>query len=150
MSEGPSFPNVAPPPGWYPDGRRPGFHRWWDGANWTDAVQAVQPAPPSPESRPPLRNVLALSSLILGILGMLSFFVPFVGLAFGVVALILGIFAIGRARATGGGRGIAISGTVLGSLAAALGFTITLLVLITAGSQSGSTNTQRGTADPRL
>lgn len=40
------------PAGWYPDQRRAGHLRWWDGARWTDRVQALQ-APSAPPQPPP-------------------------------------------------------------------------------------------------
>lgn len=47
------------PPGWYDDQSRPGWQRWWDGAQWTTHVrhplpsgQASQPPPPDPALQP--------------------------------------------------------------------------------------------------
>lgn len=37
----------TPGAGWYRDATNPGFMRWWDGAQWTNHVQAA-PAPPPP------------------------------------------------------------------------------------------------------
>jgi len=39
--------NVADqnPPGWYPDARSPGQHRYWDGAQWTERVAPLAASP---------------------------------------------------------------------------------------------------------
>jgi hypothetical protein len=39
-------PPSGPPQGWYPDPSGGSMQRWWDGARWTDHVQAM--APPAP------------------------------------------------------------------------------------------------------
>jgi Protein of unknown function (DUF2510) len=39
------------PPGWYDDGR--GALRWWDGAQWTEHVQAPDPEPETTDAAAP-------------------------------------------------------------------------------------------------
>jgi hypothetical protein len=59
---------------------------------------------------------MAIAALVLGILAILTFFLLIGGL-FGLIALILGIIAAGRARrGVARGRGMAITGAVLGLL----------------------------------
>jgi hypothetical protein len=58
-----------------------------------------------------------VASLVLGIIGVVSFFF-FVGGLIGIVALVLGIVAIQRARkGQAGGKSMAIAGTILGGTA---------------------------------
>lgn len=64
---------------------------------------------------------MAISSLVLGIIGLLLACVAF-GAVFGIVAVILGVVALGRVkRGVGGGRGLAIAGIVTGAIALLLG-----------------------------
>src|SRR6266481_1545552 len=60
---------------------------------------------------------LAVAALVLGIVGVVTFWI-FLGGLLGIVALVLGIVAIRKSR-TGqaGGQGMAIAGTVLGGVA---------------------------------
>ena len=48
-------------------------------------------------------------------------FVPFIGVLLGILAVVFGYAGMKRAEATGGGRGLAIAGLVLGIVAAAFG-----------------------------
>jgi hypothetical protein len=51
-----SGPGGQVPPGWYADPHRPGAHRYWDGAQWTEHRSGGQqhPTPPQHYSGPPL------------------------------------------------------------------------------------------------
>ncbi len=40
------------PAGWYPDPADPAGKRWWDGARWTNDVQAAPSAPQAPAASP--------------------------------------------------------------------------------------------------
>lgn len=141
----PPQPSVTPA-GWYPDPVSPASYRWWDGTAWTDRVQAVQDAPPSlippppapapsaygatpssgPGTVPSGSNGFAVWALVLGILGLLTFLVPFIGFAFGVAALVLGIVGLRAARRGASGRGLAVAGTTVGGVATLTGLLVML------------------------
>ena len=64
---------------------------------------------------------MAVSSLVLGIIGLLLACLAF-GAVFGIVAVILGVVALGRVRrGVNGGKGLAIAGIVTGVLAVLIG-----------------------------
>ena len=66
---------------------------------------------------------LAIASLVMGILGMPLACVPLIGTVFNLLAVIFGataLNAIGKSRVTLGGRGLALSGLILGILGLAL------------------------------
>ena len=73
--------------------------------------------PETKQVPPPLfRNVLAVASLVVGLLGIPSIAAdPAFGLLFGIIAVVLGWLGLRRSRAGAAGRGIAIAGVVLGS-----------------------------------
>lgn len=78
--------------------------------------QPTYDAPPPQYDQPRGGAGMAIAALVLGILAILTFIVLIGGL-FGIVALILGIIAAGRARrGVARGRGMAITGAVLGLL----------------------------------
>ena len=73
--------------------------------------------PPPPGYGPQQSKGLAVAALVLGIVGVLTFFL-FVGGLLGIVALVLGIVAIRQTRkGQAGGQSMAIAGTVLGGAA---------------------------------
>jgi hypothetical protein len=76
---------------------------------------AAQPPQQQPPARPGAG--MAITALILGILALLLFWTVVGGILFGIVALILGPIASGRAkRGVASGRGMAITGAILGLL----------------------------------
>ncbi len=133
--------------GWYPDPWKQAELRWHDGADWTGQVHgdapphavAVAPAPspspiqlhdeqpaqpqavipprvaaaPAPPTAPPLYANPATSGKAIGSLVTALIGIPIVPLVLGVLAL----REIGRSAGALGGRGLAIAGIVLGSLA---------------------------------
>jgi len=58
--------------------------------------------------------------MVLGILGVVLFWLPVVGFAMAIVAVVLGGVGLSRANLGGGGRGQAIAGLVLGVVGIAL------------------------------
>ena len=93
------------------------------------------PVPPPMQGYQPKPSVaLAITALVLGILGVLGSWVPLLGILSGVLALIgliVGIVALIKVkRGTAGGKGIAIAGVMLNVLAIIV-VTIVTIVLIT-------------------
>lgn len=77
---------------------------------------AAQPEQPQPPARRPGAG-MAITALVLGILALLLFWTVVLGVVLGLVALILGPIASGRAkRGISSGRGMAITGAILGLL----------------------------------
>lgn len=78
----------------------------------------------------PLPRGLAIAALILGILALLSFWVPFLGAVLALVGLILAIVALRKiSRGTAGGRGLAIAGLITSILALIGGVLISALAV---------------------
>ena len=64
------------------------------------------------------RNGLGITALVLGVVGLLSFWSVLGGIVFGVAAVIIGIVARGRVkRGEANNGGIAVAGIVLGAVA---------------------------------
>ncbi len=69
-----------------------------------------------PQGRP-LGSGLAIASLVLGILAVVTFWTYVGGILLGLIAIVLGVIALGRVRrGRAAGRGMAIAGVVLGTL----------------------------------
>jgi hypothetical protein len=120
-TEPPPLP-IATPPGWYYDPAHQ-RQRWWDGIQWA-FFDDTAPAPPVAAfpAPPPVRsNGIATASLVLGIVGLLlcTTVLP------SILAVIFGIVGVRRARERqDAGRGNAIAGIVLGSVALLFAFAV--------------------------
>ena len=80
-------------------------------------------------------NGLAVAALVLGILSLVLFFIPFLGILLGLLGLIFGGIGIGRANRVGKGKGMAVAGLVMGILGLLLG--LTWIFLIVSGAHIG-------------
>jgi hypothetical protein len=70
---------------------------------------------------PALPKGMAVASMVLGIVGIVFIWVPFLGLIAGVLAVILGAVALNGVKSgQAGGGGMAITGLVLGIVDSAL------------------------------
>ncbi|MFF3215528.1 DUF4190 domain-containing protein [Streptomyces sp. NPDC002886] len=78
----------------------------------SDSPAGAYPGP-APAAR---RNGLAVAALVTGIASLLLLWLWFVGIPLALVAIGLGIAALRKARGGAGGRGMAISGLVLGAV----------------------------------
>lgn len=88
-------------------------------------------APEVPKTR---THPLAVWSLVVAILGVLTIIVPFVGMIFGMVAVGLGIFALLQARAAEGPSGLALTGLIIGAGVTLMSIVITFSVMVSAGN----------------
>lgn len=79
----------------------------------------------------PQSNKLAVFGLVLAILGILICWIPLVGSLFCLLALGLAIVGLVRANRGRGGKGVAVTGVVLGALGAVLSF-ILIPIMFTA------------------
>lgn len=72
-------------------------------------------------------NGLATAGFVLGLLGLLGSFIPVLnvgGMVLGVIGAILAAVGLTRAKRTGSGKGLALSGLVLGVLALVVGIVV--------------------------
>lgn len=94
-----------------------------------------QPYPGQPASlqygapaAPTKTNALALTALIVGIVGLFLCWIPFLGLLVGLVAVVLGFLGM-RKSAEVGGKGLAIGGIVAGGIVFLIGLIFTVITL---------------------
>lgn len=80
-------------------------------------------------------NGFAVTGLVLGILSLVLFFIPFLGILLGLLGLIFGGVGIGRANRVGKGKGMAVAGLVMGILGLLLG--LSWILLIVSGAHIG-------------
>ncbi|APA94680.1 DUF4190 domain-containing protein [Nocardia seriolae] len=102
--------NQYPPPGQYgqPD---PGQYQ--------SAPPGSYPPPGGPQywTESPKGKGMAITALVFGIIGLITFFTIFGGVLAGLVGLVLGVIAMVRARrGSAGGFGMALAGAITGAL----------------------------------
>jgi hypothetical protein len=73
---------------------------------------------------------LAITSMILGIVGLLTGFFA-IGLLFGIAAVVLGIISLKQTKAAGAGQGFAITGIITGALAFIFGLIMVFVYILT-------------------
>ncbi len=128
----------GPEAGWYADPENQHRERWWDGTTWTASVRSSsQLTTPGATGQwnggyAPVQqtNGLAIASMVLGIAG-------FCGVG-AILAFIFGLVALSQIKNSNGrmgGRGMAITGVVLGSIWLAL---VLLYVIVVIGVLAGS------------
>lgn len=82
---------------------------------------------------------LAIAALVFGILALVLFWTVFGGIILGIVAIVLGIIGMRKAsKGTGGGRGMAVTGLVLGILSL-IGGIITAIIVGVLANKVGQT-----------
>jgi hypothetical protein len=74
-------------------------------------------------------NGMAVAGLVLGIIGFVLFWVPFLGWLVALLGIIFGGLGIGRANKVGRGKGMAIAGLVLGILGLLVGIVLFALAM---------------------
>lgn len=119
MSQQPPSGPPPPPPG---AGRGDGRPAWETESAAEQPPQGWDPPAGGGAGRPTGQNGPAIGALVCGILGLVLFLIPVLGLLLAVIGIALGIVGVRRARdpATPG-RGLSIAGIVTGALGALLG-----------------------------
>ncbi|HOV40538.1 MAG TPA: DUF4190 domain-containing protein [Oscillospiraceae bacterium] len=74
---------------------------------------------------PPAKSGLSIASMVLGILSILFFCIPYISIPLAIVGLILGIISLVKKQ---GGKGMAIAGVIC----SAIGFVIGIIIIIMA------------------
>lgn len=130
-----------------------------------DASEADQPATPDPAPPPPAAagpppppapapqwatpmsaapaaprsNGMAVAALVLGIVGLMTFWTVWLGAILGILAIVFGIVGMNRAKQGAPNKGLAIAGLVLGILAlgASLLWLAALVAIVDQADTSG-------------
>jgi len=78
-----------------------------------------------------LSQGFAVTSMVLGIVGIVLFWFPFVDLVAPILAVIFGHIGLSKAnQGTAGGRGMAIAGLVLGYIMLAIAATLLIIMIV--------------------
>lgn len=93
------------------------------------APQADQPVPGAPAPAPK-GNGLAIAGFVVALLGLLGSFIPVLnvgGIVLAVIGLVLSIIGLVKAKKVAAGKGMALTGIILGALAIVVGVTVNVL-----------------------
>lgn len=110
---------AAAAPGWYPDPSAAGKLRYWNGSAWTE--QVADGAIPAAAAKP--ASGKATASLVLGIIGLVAWYIPLFGLPITVIGLVMGFSAkkVAPSGKVTAGIVLSIIGLVLSVINAAAG-----------------------------
>ncbi|MFP3715128.1 FxLYD domain-containing protein [Puerhibacterium sp. TATVAM-FAB25] len=111
--EPPQAPQQAPEQPYAPQGQHPQPH-----------------APGFPPAPAPKSNGLAVAGFVVALLGLLGSFVPVLnigGIVLAVVGLILSIVGLAKAKKVAAGKGMALTGIILGAVAIVVGITVNVV-----------------------
>lgn len=99
--------------------------------------QQPQPQPQAPYGQPQMpygqpqgpsvKKGLAIAALILGIVALVTVWVPILGVSLAVVGVILGIVAVVKKQP----KGLGLTGLILSAVAAVVGLVVTIIFLVT-------------------
>jgi hypothetical protein len=90
----------------------------------TDQQYGFTPGPPAgaPQMQQNQGNGMAVAGLVMGILGLVLCFIPFLGWILALLGIIFGAVGMGKANKIGGkGKGLAVTGLILGVLGLIVG-----------------------------
>lgn len=88
------------------------------------------PGQPQAYGRPTARNGLAITSMVLGILGLVTCWLTFPGIILGILAIIFGGIGIARGRSDRvSNKGMAIAGLITGLIAVIVGSVLLVLAI---------------------
>ncbi len=122
--------------------------------NEQSQIQPQQPeTPPRDESQPEVQSTqpvaapskgLAIASMVLGIVALVLFYAWFVAIPLAILALVFGAVYLVKNKAIKGGKGMAITGIILGAVDLFLTLiAIAILMVALPELQSGSRDTAR-------
>lgn len=83
--------------------------------------------------QPPASNGVAIGALIVSIIGLLVCWIPYAGIPLPIIALILGFIGLKKSGVINVGRGMAVSGIVIGGVSLLVALFITVVVTIFIG-----------------
>lgn len=85
------------------------------------------PVQPATANQPRGPIALAILSLVIGIAGFVFALIPWLGIALGAIAIVLGVISLLKRWA----RGLSIAGIVIGGIAIVFALTVVLLLVVT-------------------
>lgn len=102
-----------------------------DQRGWTAPPPSQPPPgwnPPRADAIGPPGNGVGVAALVVGIIALVVSWIPFLGLGLALIAIVLGIVGLRKARLAGGtNRGLSVAGLVLGAIALVIGLLFTIV-----------------------